>query len=1510
MSNARINIADQLAGIIAPNLDASNYAHQLNQVFTNIDNNFTKLANHDFIKGERGDSVKIQEVELISSTTDNSVANEYNEYNIDGLTRFGELLLNSIKNNFITDDTNSNILDIDIDENTKLNWLDNFKSNPGKLYMIYDATASNIDEDKAYSSLYYTFLDGRYANNTIGKLDPSNYQDVSDMSCIAIYDKDLDESTEGTLGFKIISNAFPTIYYEDGIGLCWKVNGNNTGIPVQGIKGKDGINSAIYIVSADLTESVNSSLAEGPVTGIFEPFTGYKNVNNTDISAYDNCTALVMTGNLNNDARTGGNGNEFYFGTLKTKTENDELKLFASCSPTTSITQSIGTESVINAMKNIDIFATGDAVDTIPRGLFVPISDETETKEQPVHLISATPISPEEGTISDVKTDVIFTPVNDYNSVRLRSESNEETAKNLKVDKYLYVQINKNHSLVKDNHITYNLWAEDHNNPTADKNFFIESFGDDNTDKRLKYDGVLKYKLDSIIKLEDNKENPSFDSEYLINTSNNGIYDSAFSANNGSGSITFGYDVMSKSSSSLLRFNPESVSYITKDGTQQTQYSTNHRDSIPAEFKDCNLYKWILCDEKHEKWDIEELTSTYTEDKYTFPDRLRVIYTKELTPSGTTKFLWFNGCNYYNNNYQSWFDSEFLDTRCVISDMNDPTDSIVSISNVSNGLLGYYPLSVIINKVDFRDINIGISNDNIDKKALNDFNNLYNYPIDEENIKVPNITENLGEDYKNLNKIIAGWEYCDFDDQPLFIFKKFIPIYNNDFRLEDDTALNLNYNINITGDANNPKKSITVHGNVNCDNINVHNLTSSGEIKNIFTKDIINSEKGLKLGIGNNAFCEITENSFNYNGLGSFAINNGDIKNLAADTVFLKNGIGVNNNGVITNVLNFVNNNEGDNNNPNLIDININSLNKISVNSNTISSDKRPNIYSNTIELYNTPLLNINTGNIITSIKDKSTIENFHTEYVKHTTSESYIPQNWSGSSKEALTLSLTSKYREENKGTSNTANVIEYLDTNADKSITYIEEGQQMLAYVINGDIDSNTNLIQLTPKLSLSYSITNTGEENNSNNIYHAFIHTTFDSIEQYKDASNHLDQYSLHTFDIYKPEKLPATGGFRIKMSDSVEYCLPILFTGSDIYQVGNNWATNCIFQSENPNYASCNILFAAYAESYNTNTKKATLRHLVDLKPIVLNGNTIMAPSGLKCVTFKNSVDQDGNIIPYSEEANRILNLKFRFSSSDSINIQKSMVSYDQGNLTGFVKIRILLKSANISVVACNYNRLTKTISDPLTSFASGNLRDLTGLAIFVPRPYNVISNGASSQYVANTLNDNNVGISMADTFKFSEPASVPSFICPYQFVKVLGDEDNQNGYNVEEADKINHICNDGFLANNGKFIYGISGSWNADGIPDLIFRTFKKNADGSDLSIANVLPEKYEAMGILPSNSNTSEFNISFLKLYKTIEDQQTVINKLNTIIARLNAVTTRLKALYPDDPTIGKWENI
>ena len=64
--------------------------------------------------------------------------------------------------------------------------------------MIYK-TENDDALPEPISSLYYIFLDGRFANDKVGLIDPSEYTNVKDLSCILVYDKG---------EFKILDNAF------------------------------------------------------------------------------------------------------------------------------------------------------------------------------------------------------------------------------------------------------------------------------------------------------------------------------------------------------------------------------------------------------------------------------------------------------------------------------------------------------------------------------------------------------------------------------------------------------------------------------------------------------------------------------------------------------------------------------------------------------------------------------------------------------------------------------------------------------------------------------------------------------------------------------------------------------------------------------------------------------------------------------------------------------------------------------------------------------------------------------------------------------------------------------------------------------------------------------------------------------------------------------------------------------------------------------------------------------
>lgn len=188
--------------ISVPGLGSGSYGANIKTQFDNIDSNFTKIVQGEYLKGQSGDIVMLEEIDLLNSTL--PIKRSFLEY----ISKFG-LSSNGIGS-----------------------------INSQKLYMIY--TKNEETEGKIYkSSLPYTFLDPRF--NPVS--DSAKDEGLEDKSCIIIYD-------ESKGGFKSY-NAFPNIYFEgDRNEFCWKINGQKTLLPARGPKGDTGYTGAVYILSA------------------------------------------------------------------------------------------------------------------------------------------------------------------------------------------------------------------------------------------------------------------------------------------------------------------------------------------------------------------------------------------------------------------------------------------------------------------------------------------------------------------------------------------------------------------------------------------------------------------------------------------------------------------------------------------------------------------------------------------------------------------------------------------------------------------------------------------------------------------------------------------------------------------------------------------------------------------------------------------------------------------------------------------------------------------------------------------------------------------------------------------------------------------------------------------------------------------------------------------------------------------------------------------------------------
>jgi hypothetical protein len=159
-----MNTNNTLTPITVPTLGDVNYASQLSEAFGIINDNFEKLAIHDFIKGETGASITVVEEPIFQ--LDNT-GNIITTNGIPQLSTIGDKLKTAIQT--IINDNLACANNITYNDATITLW-DIFNRPDNTIKMIYTTKHVNGAEvlDNPVSSLYYTFFDGRFVNELIG----------------------------------------------------------------------------------------------------------------------------------------------------------------------------------------------------------------------------------------------------------------------------------------------------------------------------------------------------------------------------------------------------------------------------------------------------------------------------------------------------------------------------------------------------------------------------------------------------------------------------------------------------------------------------------------------------------------------------------------------------------------------------------------------------------------------------------------------------------------------------------------------------------------------------------------------------------------------------------------------------------------------------------------------------------------------------------------------------------------------------------------------------------------------------------------------------------------------------------------------------------------------------------------------------------------------------------------------------------------------------------------------
>jgi len=254
---------NQLARIVAPGLDEVDYSVKMAIAFSNINENFKKIASLPFLQGVAGDSYQLQEYKIIVKQNDPET-DDLTINNTLCLTKEGASLFNTIFDtniftegnyfNDICDNTDINkdlngkkVLDFFIDENG------NIINNKLYFYVIKN-DADEVIEDSKHLGQYFYFVDGRIKElgNAYYNTDKTSITDFNDYSGFFQY------NPETETYYRV--NILPTLYYDAAKNdICWKFYGKETGISAIGVAGANGSDATFQFVKVEPTNEYDCS---------------------------------------------------------------------------------------------------------------------------------------------------------------------------------------------------------------------------------------------------------------------------------------------------------------------------------------------------------------------------------------------------------------------------------------------------------------------------------------------------------------------------------------------------------------------------------------------------------------------------------------------------------------------------------------------------------------------------------------------------------------------------------------------------------------------------------------------------------------------------------------------------------------------------------------------------------------------------------------------------------------------------------------------------------------------------------------------------------------------------------------------------------------------------------------------------------------------------------------------------------------------------------------------------
>ena len=345
-------ITSILRAVAAPELTSPGYGQAVNTQFENINANFEKLANRDFVKGESGQNLELVKIRVsVPRPEDTDLV-----INI-------EKIKTAIRELF---HINSND-DARLDPVGDHNWDEGLNNKFIHAYRIMDGATYKY----AFSEPLI-FRDMRWAEIDDDNID--NYAGIIDTSCVVYIDTDESPYEFGNIKFKAIASA-PSLYYEDG-EFKWRINGEESGILARGPEGSAGAPGKTYILKAERQQGTE----ECKVTAVYQYNVAEDNPEYADwipIAGHELVVgqpAIVVVDsdktNNNGDDPTAGY-NCFYLSTIRSYKVDGETIYAVTCVPNIN-----GVPLTFDDIK-FNILLGGISDNSAMTGLFLPISAES-----------------------------------------------------------------------------------------------------------------------------------------------------------------------------------------------------------------------------------------------------------------------------------------------------------------------------------------------------------------------------------------------------------------------------------------------------------------------------------------------------------------------------------------------------------------------------------------------------------------------------------------------------------------------------------------------------------------------------------------------------------------------------------------------------------------------------------------------------------------------------------------------------------------------------------------------------------------------------------------------------------------------------------------------------------------------------------------------------------------------------------------------------------------------------